>query len=66
MRCTRSYVANFVVKDSFEQSRTAFVAQGTDALHRRRGHVEPARFEHQGHDRQTSRDVMRRGFRRLP
>ena len=58
LRRAEPHMADFVVKDSFQDARAGFVAGDSEALDRHRRDVEPARFEHHRHDRQPRRDVV--------
>ena len=58
MICAATDVPNFIVKDSFEDARTRFVALRPHAFDCGRSDVEGARLEHHGHHRQPRRNVV--------
>ena len=60
-------MANFIVKDSFQDARAGLVAARPDSLQRHRRHVQSARFQHHRHDREPGeRQQLPRGVRPSP
>ena len=57
---------DFIVVNDLQAVGAVVVARGAQFADHRRGHVQSARFQHQGHNRQTDQQVMSGILRGLP
>ena len=58
MHCAKSNVGDFIVKDSFQHPRAGFITKPADAFERGGGHIQPARLQNHGHNRQPRGNVV--------